>query len=126
MSWVRIQESGHLSELPELIHSAQSCISDVKAWMTNSRLQLNNGKTEMILIAPKKFLISDFVPLPISLNGCDIILSNTVRNRRVSLASSFPTQFATLVSLLLHLSLSSSKSPLSVAYASWCFAGSVQ
>ena len=57
-----------------------SCISDVKAWMTNNKLQLNNDKTEMILIATKMVLNSDSVPQSINLEGSDIKLANTVRN----------------------------------------------
>ena len=59
-------KSGTISQLPEIIHSTQSCISDVKAWMTNNQLQLNNDKTEMIIIATKRVLNSDFVPQSIN------------------------------------------------------------
>ena len=34
-------KSGNITQLPESIHSTQSCISDVKARMTNNQLQLN-------------------------------------------------------------------------------------
>ena len=52
----QLYKSGNITRLPEIIRSAQSCISDVKAWMTNNELQLNNDKTEMILIATKTVL----------------------------------------------------------------------
>ena len=55
----QLYKSGNITQLPEIIHSTQSCISDVKAWMTNNQLQLNNDKTEMILIATKTVLNSD-------------------------------------------------------------------
>ena len=38
----QLYKSGKITQLPEIIHSTQSCISDVKAWMTNNQLQLNN------------------------------------------------------------------------------------
>ena len=64
-----------------MIHSAQSCISDVKAWMTNNQLQLNNDKTEMILIDTKTVLNSDSVSQSVNLEGSDIkFAANTVRN----------------------------------------------
>ena len=63
-----------------MIHSAQSCISDVKAWLTNNQLQINNDETEIILIAAKMILNSDSVPQSINLEGSDIKLANTVRN----------------------------------------------
>ena len=67
------------------IHSNQSCISDVKAWMTNNQLQLNNDKKEMILIAAKTVLNSDSVLQSINLEGSDIKFANTVRNLGVCL-----------------------------------------
>ena len=53
--------------------------------MTNNQLQLNNDKTEMILIAKKTVLNSDSVPQSINLEGSDIKFSNTVRNLGVCL-----------------------------------------
>ena len=55
----QLYKSGNITQLPEIIHSTQSCISDVKAWMTNNQLQLNSDKTEMVLIATKMVLNSD-------------------------------------------------------------------
>ena len=74
--------SGNITQLSEIIHSTQSCISDVKAWMTNNQLQLNNDKTEMILIATKTTLT---VPQSINLEGSDMKFANTVRNLCVCL-----------------------------------------
>ena len=55
----RLYKSGNITQLLEIIHSTQSCVSDIKAWMTNNQLQLNNDKTETILIATKTVLNSD-------------------------------------------------------------------
>ena len=78
-------KSGNISQLHKIIHSTQSCTSDVKGWMTNNQLQLNNDKTEIILIATKTVLNSDSVPLSINQEGTDIKLANTVRNLDVCL-----------------------------------------
>ena len=53
--------------------------------MTNNQLQLNNDKTEMILINTKTVLNSDSVPQSINLEGSDIKFSNTIRNLGVCL-----------------------------------------
>ena len=79
----QLYKSGNISQLFETIHSTQSCISDVKAWVTNNQLQLNNAKTEMILIATKTILNSECVPQPINLEGSGIKLANTLRNLSV-------------------------------------------
>ena len=81
----QLYKSGNITQLPEIIHSTQSCISDVKAWMTNHQLQLNNDKTEMILIATKTVLNSDSVSQSVNLEGSDIKLAKTVRQTGVCL-----------------------------------------
>ena len=81
----QLNKSGNITQLLEIIHSTQSCISDVKTWMTNNQLQLNNDKTEMILIATKTVLHYDIPPRP---------LFHSPSIWRV-LTSNLPTQFAT-------------------------------
>ena len=48
--------------LPQHVHSAISsveiCISDVKYWMIENKLQLNNEKTECLLIRPNKCTVN--------------------------------------------------------------------
>ena len=48
----------HMSAPPdrisELLHSMQSCISDVKAWATAKMLKLNDSKTELMLVTSKR------------------------------------------------------------------------
>ena len=39
----QLYKSGNIIQLPEIIHLTQSCISDVKARMSNNQLQLNGG-----------------------------------------------------------------------------------
>ena len=38
----------------ELLHSMQSCISDIKAWATANMLKLNESKTELVLVTSKR------------------------------------------------------------------------
>ena len=79
----QLYKSGNVPQLSKIIHSTQSCVSDAKAWMTNHQLQLNDDKTEMILIATKTILNSECVPQLINLEGSGIKLANTVRNLSV-------------------------------------------
>ena len=66
--------------------------------MTNNQLQLNNDKTEMILIPTKTVLSSDSVPQSINLEGSDIKFADTVRNLGVCLdpTLSFQQQISSL------------------------------
>ena len=47
------------SILPQHVHcvisSVEACISDVKYWMIENKLQLNDEKTECLLMHPNKF-----------------------------------------------------------------------
>ena len=40
-------------QLDFLLCNMQSCVDDVKLWMTQNKLQLNEGKTEVLLIDPQ-------------------------------------------------------------------------
>ena len=40
-------------QLDSLLSNMQSCVGDVKLWMTQNKLQLNEGKTEALLIDPQ-------------------------------------------------------------------------
>ena len=81
----QLYKSGNVPQLSKIIHSTQSCVSDAKAWMTNHQLQLNDDKTEMILIATKTILHSDSVQQYINPEGSDIKFANTIRNLGVCL-----------------------------------------
>ena len=49
-----MQNSSSLNQLDTTISAMQECVSDVKSWMTLNRLQLNNGKTEAMLLMSKR------------------------------------------------------------------------
>ena len=44
--------------ISELLQSMQSCISDVKAWVTVNMLKLNDSKTEFMLVTSKNLNMS--------------------------------------------------------------------
>ena len=74
----QLQKSASPPELNELISTLQLCTSDIKDWMTDNRLKLNDDKTEALLFSHT----NKVVPLPssVSLNACDIPFSDSVRN----------------------------------------------
>ena len=55
----------------------QSCVADVKVWMTQNKLQLNNEKTEALLIDPQN---SPNLPLSSVIDESEIQFSKSVRN----------------------------------------------
>ena len=64
-------------QLDSLLSSMQSCVDDVKFWMTQNKLQLNEGKTEALLIDPQN---SANLPLSSKFGQNDICFSRSVRN----------------------------------------------
>ena len=50
---LQLQMSAPHDRISELLHSIQSCISDVKAWATANMLKLND-KTELMLVTSKR------------------------------------------------------------------------
>jgi len=57
----------------------QSCINDVKTWMTQNKLKLNTDKTEFLTISKKN--IQNKISIPeLVLDGKIIVKSNDVRN----------------------------------------------
>ena len=51
---LQLQMSSLPDRILELLHSMQSCISDVKAWATANMLTLNDSKTEHMLVTSKR------------------------------------------------------------------------
>ena len=51
---LQLQMSAPPDRISELLHSMQSCISDVKAWATANMLKLNDSKTELMLVTSKR------------------------------------------------------------------------
>ena len=50
---LQLQMSAPPDRIHELLHSMQSCISDVKAWESASMLKLNDNKTKLMLVTSK-------------------------------------------------------------------------
>ena len=88
----QLYKSGHISQLLNIIQSTQRCISDLRDWMTNSKLQLNEDKTDMILISPRNVLNNIPFPSEICTNGTNIQLSQTVHNLGVTLEQTLSFQ----------------------------------
>ena len=51
---LQLKMSAPHDKISELLHSMQSCISNVKAWATANMLKLNDNKTELMLVTSKR------------------------------------------------------------------------
>ena len=51
---LQLQMSAPPERISELLHSMQSCMSDVKAWATAHMFKLNDNKTELMIVTSKR------------------------------------------------------------------------
>ena len=70
---LQLQMSAPPYRISELLHSMQSCISDVKAWATANMLQLNDSKTELMLVTSKRSKHLHSLPTSITIGNAQII-----------------------------------------------------
>ena len=84
----QMQNSSSLDPLDTTISAMQKCVSDVKSWMTLNRLQLNDGKTEALLITSKKISTSGLIPQSMSIGDTGVDFSDLVKNIGLTLDSS--------------------------------------
>ena len=75
-----------------LTEALQDCVSDIKTWMSENRLKLNDDKTEAIRFLTWSADSSSFSPT-ISLGRTDIVFSDHVRNLGFFLDSDLSLKF---------------------------------
>ena len=82
---LQLQMSAPPDRISELLHSMQSCISDVKAWATANMLKLNDNKTELMLITSKRTKHLHSLPTSITIGNAQVPLKQSVNNLGFSL-----------------------------------------
>ena len=77
----QLHNSNVPSDFPVLACCLKDCIEDVADWMADSKLKMNDDKTELMAIGTRSKL-SQVIPnlVPMSISGCDIPFSQSVRN----------------------------------------------
>ena len=77
---LKLQMSAPPDRISELLHSMQSCISDVNAWATANMLKLNDNKTELMLVTSKRTKHLHSLPTSITIGNAQIPFKNFVKN----------------------------------------------
>ena len=73
----QLHNSSVPSDSPVIACCLKDCIEDVAEWMADSKLKMNDDKTELMAIGPRPKLSQ---VIPMSFSGCDIPFSQSVRN----------------------------------------------
>ena len=81
----QLHQSAPIADIDSLITRVQDCIADVKDWMTLNKLQLNDDKTELMLVSPSKYSKHPALPTSITLNSNEILISSHVRSLGVTI-----------------------------------------
>ena len=82
---LQLQMSAPPDRISELLHSMQSCISDVKAWATANILKLNDSKTELMLVTSKRSKHLHNLPTSITIGNAQIPFKQSVMNLGLTL-----------------------------------------
>ena len=90
----QFQISAPLSEVTNLTKEINACTDDIKTWMTETQLKLNDDKTEALLFPFSSSLKPSTVPLhdSITLGSHNIPFSDSVRNLGFILDSKLSTK----------------------------------
>ena len=78
----QLQKSAPLNEVTNLTKELNACTDNIKTWMTENQLKLNDDKTEALLFPFSSSLNSSTVPLPdsITLGSHNVPFSDSARN----------------------------------------------
>ena len=70
-----------------LFFCVEKCVCDVKTWMMYNKLQMNEDKTDVLLVTAKRFLSLQPLPKFMNINGTCVNFSPSVRNLGITLDS---------------------------------------
>ena len=77
----QLQKSTPPNDVQSLTHDLQSCTDDIKAWMCNNQLKLNEDKTEAILFSTPSLSSCHCLPSSVTVGTHKIMFSDKVRNK---------------------------------------------
>ena len=77
---LQLQMSAPPDRISELLHSMQSCISDVNVWATAEMLKLSDNKTELMLVTSNRTKHLHSLPTSISIGNAQIPFKKSVKN----------------------------------------------
>ena len=83
---LQLQMSVPPDRISELLHSIQSCISDVKAWATENMLKLNDNKTKLMLVTSKRTKHLHSLPTSITIGNAQVLFKQYVMNLCITLS----------------------------------------
>ena len=81
----QLQNSATPDRLPDLVDSTRLCNDDIKDWMTDNKLKLNDDKTEVVIISSSRMSTALSIPDSFYIGNASVPFSDTVKNLGVTL-----------------------------------------
>ena len=88
----QLQKSSEPHQLDNAIQSMETCISDVKSWMTHNKLRLNDDKTEALVVCSQRMSASLSLPESLSVGNASVPFSKSAKNLGVTIDSNHTMQ----------------------------------
>jgi hypothetical protein len=70
----------HIDSINDEITKIQNCLKEIKEWMNNNFLKLNDGKTELIILGTKQMLLNLPEDIIVKLGTANIIPAKSAKN----------------------------------------------
>ena len=83
----QVYKSFDLDDCFPSILCVEKCVSDVEAWKTSNKLQMNKDKTDVLPVTAKRIINLQHLPEFININGTCVKFTPSVRNLSVTLDS---------------------------------------
>ena len=77
---IQLQMFDPSNKISELLHSMQSCMSDVKAWTTENMLIFNGNKTELMLATSNRTKHLHSLPISITIGNAQVSFKQSWKN----------------------------------------------
>ena len=77
---LQLQMSALPDGISELLHSMQSCISDVKAWATANVLKFTDDKTELMFVTSRRTKHLHNLPTSVKIGNAEIPFKQSMKN----------------------------------------------
>ena len=84
--------SGPPNNVLASVNSIEKCASDVKVWMTQNKLKLNDEKTEVLLIKPKKMNVADASLSSLKIGTAQVTFTDKARDLGFTVSSDLSLQ----------------------------------
>ena len=84
----QIYSSSSPSDVQSAVNDLQSCIMDIREWMCESKLKLNDDKTEALLVHTSRSFLHSQKPARLSVGDTQVQFSSSARNLGYVLADS--------------------------------------